>query len=491
MHTNRKWTALFLALCLTFPALAGCGEAETVAETTADTAAADTVAAEEAETRPMHAVPETDFGGEEFRTYYLYWQGHRFYFFAEEETGDAMNDAIWERTLRVEEFLNVKLAQDYTDNYDTQTNTIKSLVQAGDDQYQQALIHCIKGVSELSSGGYLYNLDKVPNIDITKPWWNQTQMDVLRLGNNTYYGVSDYMIPCPYVMYFNKDMVTEAGLEDPYQLVYEGKWTLDAMIDMIEAVVRDTNGDGNIDHDDIWGMCASEYSKYISFTTGADQFMTTRDDAGRVEMAMNTDRMYAIIEKIYQVASMPGGAYTPVSHKVEAMIDFGGGHLLFRLDALATAVEFRDLEINIGILPYPKFDEAQENYVSQDWGGLMCVPTSIQNPEMVGSVIELLAYFSEETVIPAYYDVTLDGKIARDEDTIAMLDIIFDTIAYEIGGNYFGFSNGFTNLFYTTGFMVVRDKSTDFASFYAKNEKPALKVIEDFYTDLEKVESQG
>ena len=188
MHTNRKWTALFLALCLTFPALAGCGETETVAETTADTAAADTVAAEEAETRPMHAVPETDFGGEEFRTYYLYWQGHRFYFFAEEETGDAMNDSIWERTLLVEDFLNVKLSQDYTDNYDTQTNTIKSLVQAGDDQYQQALIHCIKGVSELSSGGYLYNLDKVPSIDITKPWWNQTQMDVLRLGNNTYYG---------------------------------------------------------------------------------------------------------------------------------------------------------------------------------------------------------------------------------------------------------------------------------------------------------------
>lgn len=491
MHTNRKWTALFLAFCLSLPALAGCGETETVAETTADTAAVDTVAAEEADTRPMHAVPESDFGGADFRTYYLYWQGHKYYFFAEEETGDAMNDAIWDRTLRVEEYLNVKLSQDSTENYDTQTNTIMNLVKAGDDQYQQALIHCIKGVSELSSGGFLYNLDTMPNIDITKPWWNQTQMDVLRLGNNTYYGVSDYMIPCPYVMYFNKDMVTEYAMEDPYQLVYEGKWTLDAMIDMIETAAGDANGDGQVNHDDIWGMCASEYSKYISFTTGADQFMTTRDDAGRVEMAMNTDRMYTIIEKIYQVACMPGGAYTPASHKVEDMIDFGSGHLLFRLDALATAVEFRELEINIGILPYPKFDEAQENYVSQDWGGLMCVPTTIQNPEMVGSVIELLAYFSEETVIPAYYDVTLDGKIARDEDTIAMLDIIFDTIAYEIGGNYFGFSNGFSNLFYTTGFMVVRDKSTDFASFYAKNEKPALQVIEDFYTDLEEVESQG
>ena len=491
MKNNRKWMALFLALCLTCPVLAGCGETEAETETAADTAAVENTVAEEEETRPAHAVPEADFGGADFRTYYLYWQGHKYYFFAEEETGDAMNDAIWDRTLRVEEYLNVKMSQDSTEDYTVQTNTIMNLVKAGDDQYQQALLHCIKGVSELSSGGYLYNLDKMPHIDITMPWWNQIQMDVLRLGNNTYYGVSDYMIPCPYVMYFNKDMVTEYGLSDPYQLVYEGKWTLDAMIDMIEVVAGDTDGDGQVTENDIWGMCASEYSKYISFTTGAEQFMTTRDDAGRVEMAMNTDRMYTILEKIYQVASMPGGAYTPASHKIEDMIDFGGGHLLFRLDALATAVEFRDLEINIGILPYPKFDEAQEHYVSQDWGGLMCIPTTIQNPEMVGSVIELLAYFSEETVIPAYYDVTLDGKIARDEDTVAMLDIIFDTIAYEIGGNYFGFSNGFTNLFYTTGFMVVRDKSTDFASFYAKNESPALKVIEDFYRDLESVESQG
>ena len=130
MHTNRKWTALFLALCLTFPALAGCGETETVTETTADTEAADTVATEEAETRPAHAVPEQDFGGADFRTYYLYWQGHKYYFFAEEETGDAMNDAIWDRTLRVEEYLNVKLSQDSTENYDTQTNTIMNLVKA-------------------------------------------------------------------------------------------------------------------------------------------------------------------------------------------------------------------------------------------------------------------------------------------------------------------------------------------------------------------------
>lgn len=148
----------------------------------------------------------------------------------------------------------------------------------------------------------------------------------------------------------------------------------------------------------------------------------------------------------------------------------------------------RDMDSDFGILPYPKFDEAQENYVSQDWGGLMCVPTSIQNPEMVGSVIELLAYFSEETVIPAYYDVTLDGKIARDEDTIAMLDIIFDTIAYEIGGNYFGFSSGFNDLFYTMGSLVIQKKSADFASWYAKNEKAANTTIDKFYEGLEKIE---
>lgn len=118
----------------------------------------------------------------------------------------------------------------------------------------------------------------------------------------------------------------------------------------------------------------------------------------------------------------------------------------------------------------------------------MCIPLTIQNPDMVGATLEYLSWESENEVIPAFYDVTLSGKLARDEDTKNMLDILFDTIAYEIGGNYFGFSNGFNQLFYTVGNLVIQQNSADFASFYAKNEQAAQSTIDKFYEALEKIE---
>ena len=74
-------------------------------------------------------------------------------------------------------------------------------------------------------------------------------------------------------------------------------------------------------------------------------------------------------------------------------------------------------------------------------------------------------------------------------ETIRMIDILFDTITYEIGGNYFGFSGGFGELFYTVGREVVQNKKADFASFYAKNEKSALATLKQFYKALDKADN--
>ena len=84
----------------------------------------------------------------------------------------------------------------------------------------------------------------------------------------------------------------------------------------------------------------------------------------------------------------------------------------------------------------------------------------------------------------------LTGKLARDENAVKMLDIVFDTICYEPGGNYFGFSGGFSELFFALSNLSLTQKSADFASFYAKQEKAALSTIEKFYNSLNEVEIQ-
>lgn len=439
-------------------------------------------------TRPPHKVPDSDFGGADFVTAYPEWQGYRWYFFADEQTGDGMNDAIFERKVRVEDAVNVKIGQENCGSISDVVTSVRKTVQAGDDTYQMGLFHCIQGIAEMVTGGVLYNLDDLPNVDLAAEWWNQDMMDVLRLGSKTLYGVSDYMIPCPYAIFFNKDMVTQYQLDNPYGLVYEGEWTFDRYLSLAAAVTSDQNGNGKFEDEDVAGMMAEESSKYQSFVTGCGQYLTSRDENGRVTLDMNTEKMYAIVEKMYSAANNPGEIQFPPSDK-ECVSMYAKGNILFCLNTIASAVEFRDIDFDLGILPYPKFDSQQENYISLDWGGLMGVPATIRNPEMVGAVIELLSYESADTVIPAYYDVLLTGKLARDTDTVAMIDILFDTITYEIGGNYFGFSGGFNALFYTLGNEVVNNKNADFASFYAKNEKSALATIKNFYKQLDKAEA--
>jgi len=489
----RKITTILLLGAMLL-SMAACGQAETIsdAETTGDVQTE--TAAETEETRAMHEVPTLDFGGEEFKILYPQWQGYRFYFFADEETGDAMNDAIFERTIRVEEYLNADIVQqdvggEQVQQINQMAGAIKKAVTAGDDVYDMVLLHCISGVSDTVTTGMLYNLDSLPYVNMTADWWNRAQMDVLRLGKNTYFGVSDYMIPCPYSVYFNKDIIRDNDMENPYELVYEGKWTIDTMMDMALEVTRDLNGDGAHDeNNDMYGISATEASKYASFVIGCDQALTSRGDDSRIHLDCNTEKMYSIIESMYRVANTPGTLYLPASEVETDQFDFDSGRLLFRLDTIASAVLFREYESDIGILPYPKFDENQENYVSMDWGGLMAVPTTISNPELVGAVLELLAYESGDTVIPAYYDVLLAGKLSRDEDSRNMIDILFDTIAYDVGMNYFGFTAGCNDLLYAVNKLVIQGNSVDYASYYAKYEKQAVQAIDKLYTALEKVE---
>jgi hypothetical protein len=207
------------------------------------------------------------------------------------------------------------------------------------------------------------------------------------------------------------------------------------------------------------------------------------DDIGADLNSPQAASNVAAFEKWWEAAYDYG--FIPAATKIFGLFDGSSGG--FVKDAVSP--NYLEMEDSYAIIPYPKFDENQENYISLDWGGLMCIPTTIGNPDLVGATLELLAYESANEVIPTYYDVLLEGKLARDTDTIAMLDILFDTIAYEVGGNYFGFESGLSDLFYTTARLCFNNKSTDFASWYKGKEKTSSKLIERFYKSLDELEA--
>ena len=481
MKHARQITLLLLSALL-LPLAAACGNEAATEQVTQGIGSSTEGITETEEVRAQHAVPaELDFGGENFHV--INSVDFKKYHFAEEETGESMNDAVYRRRMFVEETLNVTLSHyevDITKVYPEVSKTYR----AGDDAYDFAMTHCISGVSELVTNGFLYDYNELPYIDLNADWWNYEMMEQLQLGQTLCYGFSDFQIPNPYVIIFNRDMVTNFNLSNPYQLVYDGTWTLDNFITMCTTVVSDLDGDGKMTLNDNIGVGGVDGSLFSSFMTGAGQYVSQKGADGKVEIVINNERTYTIVEKMHSLMETPGAMWLAPGE----LPNMASGRILFYMGGVHFAETMRDVDVEIGILPYPKLDETQEKYMTLDWGGLTCVPGTITNPEMVGAVLELLAWDSANGVIPAYYDLTLAGKLARDDDCRNMLDLIFDTLVYDVGLNYFGFANGFNSMLYTIHQLVINKKSADFASFYAKNEKSAQKTIDKFYEMLESTE---
>lgn len=154
---------------------------------------------------------------------------------------------------------------------------------------------------------------------------------------------------------------------------------------------------------------------------------------------------------------------------------------------LGSAVNFREMEDDFGILPLPKFDESQERYYNSaaSWGlPLYSVPKSSFSAEELartGYITQALAYESLYTLTPAYYEQTLQNKVSRDVESSRMLDLLFATRCYDFGW-YFEIGT------YNEAIMnLLRSYSADVSSMYKKFEKVGEKTLKKYN---EKIQEQ-
>ena len=118
---------------------------------------------------------------------------------------------------------------------------------------------------------------------------------------------------------------------------------------------------------------------------------------------------------------------------------FREGRGLMYISGILSTTYLRDMEDEFGIIPLPKYDEAQSEYYT--WMNLnnsssLAIPISNHNLEMTGMICEALAAESMTTLTPAYYETTLSGKVARDDDSIAMLDIILNSGVFDFANMF-------------------------------------------------------
>jgi len=495
----------FLALALILT-LASCGgesggnandnEKRDVGEQAGDAAQPDIEPATE---REYPELEPKDFGGYEFtflsRTInspdWAEWN-HRD-LTAEEENGDTINDAVFLRNLKIEEKYNVTF-KEIVREHPAIYSDINKAVKAGDDIYDVVGMH-INQFAPLAQNGNLIDLFTIPNVELTKPWWDQGTVRDLSIGNKLFVVQGALLImdnDAMEAMIFNKAVLRDNALESPYDIVKRGEWTFEKLLEMGRGIARDLNGDGVMYiQDDMFGYILQGDTANSFYVSGGEK-ICSKDENDYPIITFGTERGYRITALLSEMLSDTDNSVNLHTYENkfpiydEQVKMFSENKALFSWIRMRIVERLRGMEMDFGLLPLPKLDKSQENYITQNnphTGAGISIPSTAQNLDRTGMILEDLSAESRYTLQPAYYEINLKGKYARDDESSDMLDIILSNTAHDIGNVYDfgGFSSG---AFWRYG----RDLKIEWASKFESLEQKMLAAIEKTVNAYENIE---
>ena len=406
----------------------------------------------------------------------------------EEMNGEVLNDAIYKRNLIIMEMYNLKFETIHAN--DQIKNLMSKTIKSGIDEYD-AVAPLLNHASTFAASGYAVNIYETA-LSIDAPWWDQNILKSTSIGGAAYYTAGDIFMK-HYdglaMLTFNKKLLADLGLESPYNLVNNNQWTIDKFNEMVKGVYLDLDNNNKKSRYDRFGF-ATQVDYLISFVNGCGQLFMDKDANDMPVFVGNSEKMSNVLDKIlahyisddtyciHRDASKEGG-WNPGN--VPQKWVFPEGRALFYW-ALPRFLDLylRDMEDDFGIVPIPKWDSSQEKYYStvNGWNSYtFMLPSTVTDVERNSIILDAMAYYGRKLIKPAYYDVCLQRKYARDEESSGMLDIIFSSAHYEPGG---------ASIFIDALCAAAQNGKVNMASIYEKNAGKIDKAIQDSIASYEK-----
>ncbi len=402
--------------------------------------------------------------------------------FVEEETGDIINDAVYRRNETVKALFNIDITA--VESSSNTANDAVNTILAGDDQFDIILPHSRTAFS-YAIQDTLVNFHEVSTIDLTKEWWAQDIIDSCSVNGHLYVldgDISTHRLEYAFAMYFNKRIFDELGLDYPYSMAADGTWTFDEFSKLVKQGSKDLNGDGLVKvEDDQYGYYTRDWYGPIQVLYTGGQRIYSKNATGLPTLSINSSKTIEIYSKFFQLGNSED-VFLQLDQMRMANEDlFTAGRAMFADGDLGGAKTKRSMNDEFGILPWPKFT-LQDEYATivNGHASLVCMPITVSDYERTGKIIEALCAVGNRDVIPAFYDVSLKTKFSRDAESETMIDIIKESIIYDLG-----YVSG--GAFDSTGYNLSRQSNPDFASFYAANESMALSDLDNFLASYGKI----
>lgn len=360
-----------------------------------------------------------------------------------EDLGTQMDEAKYRRNQLMLDNYGVNIVSKTDLHQNNQGyETIQKDHQSEENTYQLCVLSGYDA-AELALIGYLYDFKDLPNVNTANTWWDQAAERDLSIAGSLFFttgAISTVIDDYTYCVIYNKDLykATAENAVDIYSLVNEGKWTLDKLSELSKYMKEDANGDDIMDSRDRYGLMIWDNEMIASINAAGEKIATVQED-GLVKLTIMNDTVNEVVSKFVTMGNSDYCInFQHTSGGVQFYDIFTDNRAVFFMSMFNEVSRFRDMMTDYGILPNPKLTEEADYYapISPWHSAFLCVPAIIEDEDAISNVIELLGYHSEKIITPAYYEKTLIGKYVRDDESVGMLDLIFNNRVYDVGHLY-------------------------------------------------------
>lgn len=456
-------------------------------------------------------LPDVNYNGETFKvivegdhmTTYMSVE-----FLPQESSYDTLKKAVGDRNDLIAERFGVEFEEFRTTSNGQMVTDLTTNAMAGTSEYDMVMPY-MSDAATLALEGYFYDLNDLDYINLEMDYYDQGSVKDLSVAGKNYFVTGDLSLlslACTHAIIFNKDVIGDRGLENPFDLVKSGKWTLDKMLEMSRQITANDDDNPEWTHKDTYGFLIND-NFVNSLYIGAGQRFTTKNNNDEPIVAVDSENAARVYDKIYSFVtdtsavcqfSAAGNSYYASATNagkniwVAALESIAEKKALFRAMAIIDIFDQGDYECDFGVLPTPKLDEAQDEYysrVSTVYATCVAIPKNVRDPEMSAVITDALMQASTETTKYAYFETIMQDRKVADNDSSEMLQYIFDGRVYDLASIYHWGGTGEGDINAISGFMnaIAISGANTFTSQWEAIESAVLADMEDtldaYYND--------
>jgi len=359
--------------------------------------------------------------------------------FVEEENGEILNDTIFKRNQDAMEKYNFKITEK-VDAADP-ASYISNTVMAGEDEYDAVLMRL--DIAKNVDNGILWNLLALPNLNTEKLYWDQNLVRDVALKGNLPFINGDILVTddeSTMILTYNRPMAEDFKIENLYDVVRAGKWTVDKMLSCMKLVNEDLDANGTWDENDRYGLMFANNAAAAPYFGAFDVYLYEMDEkSGEPVFTGKSERAHTAFEKMNSILSDTKMSFdwSKITQNTSVVIAnmLGNKQALFQSMVLSMVRRnYRDIELDFGILVLPKLDENQKEYstIINLATPYLFIPKTVKSLDKAGFALEALAAASED-IARTYYEICLQSKYTRDAESYEMIELAAENIVFDLG----------------------------------------------------------